>query len=1395
MIIQFRTKRKNPPELIWKGLIQVRPAMTFALCLFLFCFSLAPPLASEPVNFRHLTINDGLSQNAVFSILQDSRGFMWFGTKDGLNRYDGHNFMIYQHNPFDSTSVSDNFIHRLFEDSRGRIWIGSISGDVNVFYRESEIFCRILQEKMHGDKLTTNEITAIAEAPDGTMWLATKGDGLIQILVDGANGCHCSYRQFLHDPADDRSLSSDLVANLFFDENGVLWVGTENGLNQYDKSTKSFTRTLFETKHPEALVMPGDYKICAMHLSRAGDFWIGTLSGLVKFDRVSGNYAYYPNRYEVFRYSWGSVNIITEDDNGRLWLGTAAGVMRFEPSTNQYSYIQHDPLKSQSLSYNIISSLLLDKTGNLWIGTSGLGINKLDLKANRFKTLNRPPNSASRITGFSVRSILEENSGDIWISADVLYRWDKKTGELKSFETSSDRPDDFGNTDAYSMIQATDGLLWFASTQGLFRYNPANNQTRLYTHKMGNDDVQMLKEVNAVFEDRDNFIWIATHNYFSKMIDEQAGTFQHFRYHPSDHSQGLSRPVIFQDVDGIFWLGTANGLVRFDPTDQSLYTYRNDPDNKASLSNNLIKSILEDPVQPETYLWIGTSGGLNKFDYRAGTFEHYTVRNGLPNDVVYGILPDDEGNLWLSTNKGLSRFDPQNKTFRNYDVKDGLQSNEFNTGAYYRGKSGELFFGGINGLNYFNPDHVVDNPHIPRIALTRLRIGDQYITPNNRPDLLTQSITETTELKLSYNDDVISFEFAALEFSVPEKNQYAYKLENFHHDWIFAGSNRAATYTNLPPGEYIFRVKASNNDGIWNEAGLALSILIAPPWWSTWWAYMIYGLLFVSILLRVRQYEMKRLKLKSQLKVEIVETDTLRKLDQMKSQFFANISHEFRTPLTLVLGQVESVMTSDIDIKVKAKLQIANKNARRLLKLINQLLDLSKLEAGSMELQTGKYNIVSFLKSLFYSFESLADSRNIRLHFESEHPKLAVLFDPDKLEIIFYNLLSNAFKFVGDKGEIKVVVSKANDEQIIVKVMDNGIGIPQDKLPHIFDRFYQVDSSATREHEGSGIGLALTKELVELHKGTITVNSTEGKGTTFSIALPIAPPGSPNEIENETNVMPEFINGDIETALSPIPFNESGAEAGETTKPILLVVEDNTDVRAYIREQLETAYHVIEAENGEIGIRQANTAIPDLIISDVMMPLMDGYTFCKHIRSNELTSHIPIIMLTAKAGLDDKIEGLEIGVDAYITKPFNAKELRASVRNLLSQREQLRERFSKASKIKPSEVTAVSMDQAFLEKTIKMIEYYFDKPEFSNEVLAETMNMSISQLNRKLNALVGQPAGQLIRSMRLQRAADLLEQKAGTIAEICYQMGFSDQAYFSRAFKKQFGCSPSEYKS
>jgi signal transduction histidine kinase/ligand-binding sensor domain-containing protein/DNA-binding response OmpR family regulator len=1388
------------------SIIFYRVLLSAILLILVITFPAYPQ--NENIKFKHLSSDDGLSQNFVSCILQDNKGFMWFGTKDGLNRYDGYSFVVYQHDPFDTTTISDNFITSLFEDSRGYIWVGTLTGGLNIFDRKTETFHQINYTPNSSKITVTEEVKAIVEDSKGNIWIGTRGEGIFKLSFNRKNSLDITYKQFISKSDLPGSLSSNIVSTIFFDSKGVLWISTLTGLDKFNFEKENFTHYEIQTRNSKAPASFFDKTIFSIHESQNGNLWLGTLSGLVRFDRQTGDYKLYPHHFDVFRYGWGSIMQIVEDNSEKLWLATPGELMRFNPKTLSYDYFKNDFYDPNSISYNSISSLFIDRTGILWVGTSGMGINLYDPKVNRFSSLVIKTDPLSRITGFSVRSIFQENRDIFWLSTDVLFRWNRRTGEIKSYETDSNRPNDFGNTGPYSIIKSYDGKIWSATTEGLYCYDPVTEEARQYKFISSDTTGLPQKEAFAVFEDQEKNIWAATENFFCRLINKGKGVFESFRYQrPLPYNQRV-RPVIYQDRKGTFWLGTRNGLLLFDQQKKTFYTYKNDPTKPNSLNNDIINTICPDPSNPDKILWIGTSGGgLNRFNIDKESFEHFTEKDGLPNNVVYGILPDSKGNLWLSTNKGLSKFNPKEKSFRNYDVNDGLQSNEFNTGAFYLGKTGEMFFGGIKGLNYFYPDAIKDNPYIPNVVITNLKLGDKNISHKNENSILQKPISEINELVLSYDQDVITFEFASLDYSAPGKNRYAYKLENLSKEWIYSGSDRSATFTHLPFGEYVLLVKATNNDGIWNETGIALKLIITPPWWSRWWAYILYSVFILSVLYLIRRYELNRIKLKNQLKVEKVETDTLRNLDHLKSHFFANISHEFRTPLTLILGQVESVLSSSIETKEKAKLQVANRNARRLLTLINQLLDLSKLEAGSMELKAEQHNIISFLKSVFFSFESLAESKKISLKFESEFANISLRYDADKMEKIICNLISNAFKFTSENGEIKLSVNII-PSSVEIKLKDTGIGISSDSLPNIFNRFYQVDGSSTREHEGTGIGLALTKELVELHKGQITASSKEGEGTEFTIHFPFDNSKIENEISyglSDNNSYKENNFDMVEPAEIQLDSSDQNSQNGQgessikiqtqSNKEIILIVEDNADVRSYIREQLEIDYKVIEAANGEEGIINAQIEIPDLIITDVMMPKMDGYKFSKIIRGDEKTSHIPIIMLTAKAGLDDKIEGLETGIDAYLTKPFSARELKVRVKNLIYQREELRKRFSKTSIINPSEVSTISIDQAFLEKTINTIKSNFEDEQFSVDKLAEQMNMSISQLNRKLNALIDQPPGQLIRTFRLQRAADLLKQNAGTVAEICYKVGFNDQAYFSRAFKKQFGVSPSEYKS
>ncbi len=1358
--------------------------------LFVFSILLSPFIGlSQQVRFKHLSINDGLSQNAVFSISQDHDGFMWFGTKDGLNKFDGYSFTVYHNELNNSNSIDANYITALYTDSHGILWAGTENGMVNRYIKSSDSFERIALPLSNSLSKNTTEIKVISEDRNGTIWVGTEGNGIFKLPISNNQVQHNAIKNYYKDEKQKSYLSNNAIRGLYADEKGFLWIATIEGLNRMDIYRENFTSFYFDIKHPDAESTISDLAVTAIYPAGDGYLWLGTLSGLVKFNTNNFSHEVFPHHFNIYRYGWVEISKIIEDNKNNLWLASKEELMSFDTKTKTYTCYKNDPLIPESLIYNSISGLFIDRSNIIWAGTAGMGISYYDPKTQRFSLVKRQTDQNSRINGFSVTSIAEENDRYVWISAGVLYRWDRKKNILKSFESDPNLLDAFGNTNAWSILKSRDGNLWFTTTEGLFVLNPKSGKTRQYKFDVNNPEGIPQEGVSNIYEDKKGFLWIVTENYLSKMTNREKGTFKHFQYLRAPASQMYVRPVLYGDGDNKIWLGTNNGLLVFDQEKETFFTYKNQPDDLLSISNNHIKTICPDPDKPDRFLWIGTTGGLNLLDKTEGKFTHYTEKDGLPNNVVYGILTDNQNNLWLSTNKGISKFNPKERTFRNFDANDGLQSNEFNTGAYFKSKNGEMFFGGILGLNHFFPDQIKDNPFLPPVALTGIKVYNKKQNSEAQTSFSKISIFDKETLSFTRDDNIITFEWAALDFSTPSKNQYAYKLENFNEDWIYINNNRSATFTNLPPGKYIFRAKASNNDGVWNEAGIAIPLEVLPRWSGTWWAYSLYFILFLILLYLIRRYELKRFNIKNQLQVERIEIETLRSLDRLKSRFFTNISHEFRTPLTMISGEAEGLLENLKAKHPRRQIRSINKNANRLLQLINQILDVSKLEAGRMELHPIQNNIVLFLKNLFYSIENSANKKNIKLFFSSENKNIQVLYDSEKMEKIITNLLYNAIKFTPVNGMISLRVEQKDSNILKISVSDTGIGISEKDLPFIFDRFYQVDNSDTRAYEGTGIGLALAKELVELHQGNIwTINNLNNPGATFIIELPIGEiKVSQMDMEIQEAIRPSKAPPEKSKAHTVMPL-------AELDKKIILIVEDNPDIRQFIKEQLELNYNVIEAEDGEIGFELAQKFIPDLIITDVMMPKMNGFSMVKHLKENEKSSHIPIIMLTGKASYEDKIEGLQTGVDTFLTKPFSPKELSIYISNLIEQREKLRAKYKNAFSIFPDEIPASSIDKVFLEKTIQLIRINLDNPSFSVEELAEKMCLSSSQLHRKLQALIDQAPGQLLRNMRLQKAVELLNLKSGSMADICYQTGFNDQAYFSRAFKKQFGCSPTAFK-
>jgi signal transduction histidine kinase/DNA-binding response OmpR family regulator len=968
------------------------------------------------------------------------------------------------------------------------------------------------------------------------------------------------------------------------------------------------------------------------------------------------------------------------------------------------------------------------------------------------------------------------------------------------------------------------GTLWVGTfEEGLDRFDRRSGTFTHYRYSSNNPKSLSSNAVEVLHEDNEGVLWVGTRNGLNAM-DRGSGTFtRHFAFDRPEILQTDIR-VVFEIDSATLWLGFFNGLWSFDK--------RTGIFKHLALGRVGIQAILE---SRERFLWFASGPlDLTKFDPSTGNITKYTDREFFPTKELRSMLEDNRGNLWLGTSRGLSKFDPRKETFRSYDAGDGLQVNEFIDRSAYKSRNGDMYFGGDNGFTVFHPDSIKDNQYITPVWITTLRVFNTIVR-------FAKPIMDLDTIEMAHNQNNISFEYVALNYMNAAKNQYKYKLGGFDKEWTNAGTVRIANYTNLDPGEYTFRVKGSNNDGLWNEVGDSLVVIIHPPWWATTWSYGVYIAVFGLVLYGIRRYEMNRLGWKHRMQLEHVQTDKLKEVDQMKSRFFANISHEFRTPLTLILGPIqkwkakaETGNSPDLQVgdfktpsqkpgegfqpltntgELQKDLGMAERNTQRLLRLINQLLDLSRIEAGGMKLQAAQGNIVPFVKGIAQSFQSSAGRRSIELNVEAESNEIEVYFDRDKMEKILTNLLSNAFKFTPAGGAVIVHISNPTSppdrwragqipNQVLITIADTGIGIPADQMDKVFDRFYQVDASQTREQEGTGIGLALTKELVELHHGTIHVRGEVGKGTQFTVRLPL---GRSHLKADEIIEAPQRLEPSKQSLEESVPVEEHkvegavGSPASEseglfTEKPIVLVVEDNADVRAYMKEYLIGSYQVEEAKDGAEGIEKAKEIIPDLIISDVMMPNKDGYELCKTLKLDEKTSHVPIILLTAKAGQENKIEGLETGADDYLTKPFDAKELLVRVKNLIDLRRKLRERFSVGQVLKPGEIAVTSIDDAFLQKVKAAVERHISEEEFSVEELAQEVSMSRSQIFRKLTALTGQPPSDFIRYMRLHRAMDLLKKNAGTVSEIAYTVGFNSVTYFTKCFHQQFNVLPSEVR-
>lgn len=1351
---------------------------------------------TQKPKFEHLTIEQGLSHNFVMYMMQDRKGYLWFGTGNGLDKYDGYRFTNYKFDPHDSTSVPKNQVFMMWEDNEGMIWVGTSEGTCRFDPRAGK-FTRL--EKSADNPHAFKYAQSFNEDAEGNLWVGGSFAGELR-QIDRKTGkfSATNYAAMLRPLSDSSPKNTNNLHVTFQDKQGTLWVGSPSGLHRVKltpqgggkPSKVSFTHYRHD---PSDLNTLGGNRVTGIYEDHRGILWIMTLEGVLNaFDPKSGKFTRFEpdpkNPLQIF----GLLSTgITEDLEGNLWIGTFNGLYKLDKERKVFTSYIHDATDPGSIINNAIFSLLVDKSGILWVATMG-GVDKLDPHKKPFGLYRHDPSNPHSLSHNSVAAIGEDKKGVVWVGTrgGGLNALDKRTGAFTHYRHDPKDGGSLRSDTASAILEDRDGNLWIGNGEALSLFD--RNKKTFIHHPLNHPFLHnpAASPIYTIYEDRQGIFWLGTDNGIIS-FDRKTGKTISYPYDPNkpDRISDYWALAILEDSKGNLWIGPGSqALTRFDRKTGKFTHYKHDSRKPGSISSNTIPAIYEDS---KGNLWFGTGeGGLCRFDYATETFTTYTEKHGLAGNAVFSILEDNAGNLWLGTNNGLSKFSPAKQTFTNYDADDGLQSKLFTAiyteAAASKGKDGTLYFGGINGFNAFNPADIHPNRYVPPVIITQFKLFDKTIPGKG----------EAKDIELDYDQNFFSFEFAALNYTNSHKNQYAYQLEGVDKEWIYSGSRRLASYTDIGPGTYVFRVKGSNNDGIWNEQGTSVQIIIHPPFWRTWWAYTLYGLLFIAAVLLARREIVRREWLKANLKIKQVESDRLRELDTMKSHFFTNISHEFRTPLSLIQGTVEKLEKKDHCSPDGQDYQLISRNADRLLQLINQLLDLSKLEAGKLNLHPQKGEITGFFKALAESFDVLFEKEQITYYCQFPAEPLWVHFDPDKLEKIFTNLLSNALKFTPAGGEVTLSVEEIERyiSQSIVKVtlQDSGIGIPSAQLTQIFDRFHQIDASNTRSYEGTGIGLALVKELVELHGGRITVNSAENKGTTFQISLPLALATEKESIASiETAMQKEFPVSELfqpDIAPPVLTSNLAKSQAAQ-----VLVVEDHADLRNFISSQLSDQYNVLQAENGLKAYELALDTVPDIIISDLMMPGMDGGSLCQKLKADERTSHVPIILLTAKADWESKLQGLETGADDYLTKPFKMEELKVRVKNLLESRMKLRERFSKQINLNPQEITVTSTDERFLQRALSILETNMANAEFDVEAFSKEIGLSRTHLHRKLTALTGQAPNEFIRTVRLKRAASLLQQHQGNNSEIAYAVGFSTLNYFTKCFKDFYGVTPSEY--
>ena len=1362
----------------------MRKHLIFLLCT-LCSFALQ---ANDQYAFKRLDVSAGLSTNQTQCIFKDSKGFVWFGTASGLNRYDGADFKIFRNNPRDTTSLPDDNIISIQEAADGRLWINTPSY-YTVYDPKTETFLHDIQTEVH--KLGVNEsVQKVVIDNDKNFWLFSRNKNA---FVYDTQSKHTRLF-FSHSPYGSVTDMKRSGKNYWF-------VFDSGMIVCYDYATRNIVfRSDFLKKR-----LANASHVVNLFVDNEGDLWFYSkghdFGGIILFNPGTGNWLELNETSSRFRLSSNTIAAILQDGKNNVWIATDhGGIDIINKKNNSVQYFKNNPDDERSVSQNSITDLYKDNNGIIWVATYKNGICYYHESIYKFARIHHEASNSNSLPANDINCFYEDKTGNLWLGTNgdglLVYHPNQKSYTVYRHNPAN------GNSlcsDVVVCLQPDrEGNLWIGTYLGGLDCFDGHRFIH-YKNKDQGSQEQSPNNVFSALEDSKGQLWVGILGKGICLLNKKTGQFIPLSNKITRGSDFNYPTCILETRSGKILFGSSNGIGSYDLHTDRFSNHNIQSQQYWKISNSSINCLLEDS---RGLIWMGTNEGINLYNPKTGRIQSFLQSDGLPDNTVHTIVEDNRHTLWIGTINGLSNAQlhwdaPSNSykiNFINYDESDGLQSREFNRYAAYKMRNGELLFGGLNGYNRFFPEQITYNHIHPHVIFTDLQIFNKSIRVGEKCRgriVLPQPIDEIKEIKLKYNENVFAIEFSGQNYFVPEKTRYEYKLENFDSHWISITAKKGkVTYTNLNPGTYTLKVRAANNDLHWNDQPAELVITVLPPFWLTIWAKIIYLLLIITAIFTGRKMILVKMRKKFQREQEIRETKRMHELDEMKLRFFTNISHEFRTPISLIISPLERLMKEKHTGDEKDLFAMMHRNATQLLHLVNELLDFRKLEMAGHTLSLSYGDLIGFTKDLCYSFAEMSVKKAVRLIFKSNVHELKGEFDEDKLGKIISNLLSNAFKFTPEGGTITVEIempSSGNEDKnsVVIKVTDTGIGIAKEDHEKIFDRFYQVTHPRVKTGLGSGIGLHLAKEFASLMGGSIEVTSELGKGSCFMLKLPFV------KIAEETTIA---IPSD--TTIEPAFEKEEDKPKTPTSgkeKPLLLIVDDNDDFRHFLKINLQTSYRIVDACDGEEAWNIIPDKMPDLVISDVMMPKMDGMELCRLLKNDERTCAIPIILLTAKNTDESKLEGLEEGADEYISKPFNMDILLLRVNWLIAIRKTTSNTTRKLLEITPSNVLSETADDKLLHKAIEYVEKNMERPEFSVEELSREMGMSRATLYKKLLEITGKTPVEFIRIVRLKRAAQLLVTDQLTISEIAFRVGFNYPKYFRQYFKEEFGMSPSAY--